>query len=106
MKTNTKAVRNLVRKHIHESVLNGKSEKYPDIETACREVRKGFDVYRASYRDSKFSSYLYALPFNFLFTCSDINSFLNGLGINPTGREFSCEKSSELYALLILKEIK
>ena len=51
-----------------------------------------------------FIDYIFGLPFDFYFWDDDIIDFLNGLGINPTNKEFSKQESRNLYIHLIYRE--
>ena len=53
----------------------------------------------------RFHDYLMGIPFGFEFENWKIAEFLNGLGINPEGKEFDSEKSNRLYTYLIFKTL-
>jgi 5-formaminoimidazole-4-carboxamide-1-beta-D-ribofuranosyl 5'-monophosphate synthetase len=113
MKTNSKEVKELIKKHILESVSNNEGKYFTSLNELKEHVKNEFNRvanYPANLRQfpnnqDRFSDYLNGLPFNFLFYYSDINDFLNSLGINPENKEHSDEKSVKLYHYLIFREI-
>ena len=113
MRTNSKAVRALIQAHILENVTDGNGDTFPTLPEAIAHLRAEFDRvanYPANLRrfpnnQDRFHDYLMGIPFGFEFTHHGIAEFLNGLGINPTGKELNSEKSARLYSYLIFKEI-
>lgn len=113
MKTNCKAVRELVRAHILESVTDGNGDTYATFPEAIARLRDEFErvanyphnLRRLPNNQERFQDYLMGIPFGFEFTNSGISAFLNGLGINPTGKEYDDAKSARLYTALIYREI-
>jgi hypothetical protein len=112
-RTSSKHVRELVRAHILESVTDGNGDTFPALPGAIAHLKAEFDRvanYPANLRripndQDRFRDYLMGLPFGFEFTQHGIAEFLNGLGINPEGKEFDPEKSAHLYAYLIYREL-
>jgi hypothetical protein len=113
MKTNSKAVREAIRAHILENVTDGNGDTFPTLPEALAHLKSEFERvanYPANLRripnhQDRFHDYLMGIPFGFEFTHSGIAGFLNGLGINPTGKEYPPEKSARMYAALIYREI-
>jgi hypothetical protein len=90
MRTNTKLVQDQIKAHILESMslmdiketianLKGYDNVYTDYQAIAKMVDGG----------------------TFLFYHSDVKDFLNNLGINPDNKEYSNEKSWNLYKHLI-----
>jgi hypothetical protein len=112
LRTNSKEVREKVRQHILERVLNEYGEPFPSLEAACHELLAEFemvaghpyDVRRIPNNQERFRDWMTGRPFSFEYTHHGIAEFLNGLGINPEGKEYDSEKSSILYHYLIYSE--
>ena len=95
MKSNCKEVKNAIRAHILdfytstelvsevEGLMRNCSRLYPTVYHAVRHMVEGgcFLVYN-----------------------NDIINFLNGLGINPNGKEYDCAQSFELYCHLLARD--
>ena len=113
IRTNSKTVRLAIRQHILEEVTDGKGDPFPTFDDAKAHLLAEFERvanYTANLRripnnQDRFHDYLMGLPFGFEYTNKGIADFLNGLGINPDGREFDPEKSASLYSYLIYREI-
>lgn len=113
MKTNSKQVRELVRQHILDCVYDENENTYDNIGDACKRLSDEFErvagyehnLKRIPNNQDRFSDYLQGLPFHFHFVNSDVESFLNGLGINPENKEFDSDKSLKLYHYLIFREM-
>lgn len=113
MKTNSKEVRNEIIAHILQNVRDYEDNQFTDIQEAKNHVKKEFErvanypynLKKFPNNQDRFSDYLCGLPFNFLFYNSDIQEYLNSLGINEQGKEYSDEKSLKLYHYLIYREI-
>lgn len=110
MRTNSKIVREQIRQHILDCVTDN---EYNDFKQAADRVKAEFEMVanypynmqRFPNNQDRFSDYLCGLPFNFHFNYYDIQQYLNGLGINPDGQEYSNDKSMRLYHYLIFREI-
>jgi hypothetical protein len=113
MKTNSKEVRNAIKTHILECVYNFEGEEFKTIKEACTHMYNEFErvanyptnIHNIPNDQKRFSDYLNGLPFNFLFYYSDVKDFLNGLGINPNGKEFTDEETIKRYHYLIYSEM-
>ena len=113
MKTNSKAVKLAMRQHILENVTDGNGDPFSTYEAAQGHLRAEFarvadypdKLRRFPNNQDRFHDYLMGIPFGFEFTNCGIAAFLNGLGINPTGKAFDPEKSARLYSYLIHREI-
>lgn len=106
MKTNSKAVKETMRQHILESVTDGNGDTFPTFDAARAHLKSEF-ARVADYPSNllRFHDYLMGIPFGFEFEDHRITEFLNGLGTNPTGKEYDAEKSARLYTYLIFREI-
>jgi len=112
LRTNSKEVREKVRQHILESVLDEYGESFPSLKAACHKLLAEFErvaghpyeVRRIPNNQERFRDWMMGLPFSFEYTHYGIAEFLNGLGINPEGKEYDSEKSSILYHYLIYSE--
>jgi len=113
MKTNSKEVREKIRKHILECVTDSEEKTYKTFEEAKKRLWDEFqrvtgdEITRRNYPNTqdRFKSYMQGIPFRFEYAYFEIKTFLNNLGINPTGKEYSPEKSETLYYNLIFREI-
>ena len=113
MKTNSKAVRESMIAHILECVFDYNEQSFATIEEAREYIKSEFErvaghpynIKRFPNKQDRFIDYLNGLPFGFLMYYDDIAAFLNGLGINPEGKEYSGEKSTRLYHYLIFREV-
>lgn len=113
MKTNNKTVRDAVKRHILECVLDSNENKFTDFCDLQKYVKSEFErvanypynLKRYPNNQDRFSDYLCGLPFNFEFYTENIVLFLNSLGINPDNKTFSTDKSMKLYHYLIFREI-
>ena len=113
LRTNSKAVREQIRAHILENVTDGDGDTFATFAEAQEHLRSEFDrvanhpnnLRRFPNNQDRFLDYLMGIPFDFEYTNAGIADFLNGLGINPEGREFDTDKSARLYAYLIYREI-
>jgi hypothetical protein len=111
MKTNSKEVRNKIKEHILECVYDYEENEFTAIKDACNHLYSEFKrvtsedgFLRKKSDQEKFSWYLMGLPFRFHFINHDIESYLNSLGIIPSGKKFDSEKSMVLYHYLIFSE--
>ena len=112
-RTNSLHVREQIRAHILDCVHDHQEEPFDSIQGACQHVMACFDSWDCEYErkrtpnhQERFSDWLWGLPFNFEYTHCGIADFLNGLGINPEGREYGSEKASKLYHHLIWSEVQ
>jgi hypothetical protein len=109
MKTNSKEVRAKIDAHILECVYSENEETYSTIKEACTRLRFEFErvanyeynMRRIPNHQERFTDWLRGLPFHFYYYNSDIEDFLNGLGINPNGKEYTSEQMWKLYGYLI-----
>ena len=114
VKTNSKQVREQIKQHIMDCTLDENEKPFQTFEGAKNRVLSEFkrvanypnNLQRFPNNQDRFSDYLNGLPFNFEFTYYGIKEYLNGLGINPTGKEYSSDKSLKLYHALIWREIQ
>lgn len=112
-RTNSKHVKELVKKHIFKCVFDYEDNEFKAFDELKKFVKSEFNrvtnypynLRKFPNEQERFSDYLSGLPFNFLFYYFDIKDFLNGLGINPEGKEYSNKKSLKLYHHLIYREI-
>lgn len=92
LNTNCKEVKNQIRAHIQEfmtpSELKANAEALIDKQNPT--------LYHAVKKMVQGGS--------FLCYYNDVKNFLNGLGINPENKEYSDEKSWELYCHLIARD--
>ena len=113
MKTNSKQVTEAIKKHILDSVYDFEGQPFENFEDCKKHVKNEFErvanypynLKRIPNTQERFSDYLNGAPFNFLMYYFDMKEFLNGLGINPEGKEYSDEKSAKLYHYLIFKQV-
>lgn len=113
MKSNNTQVRNAVKAHILQSVYNYEGNEFETFEEAKNHLKAEFErVANYPYNlkkfpntQDRFADYLAGLPFNFEFETYKQEEFINGLGINPTNKEYSSDKVNTLYSYLIFKEI-
>ena len=99
MRTNTKIVSNKIQEHIKE---------YYTIEELKEQV-KALQTPR-EYKCFTHTASIYEALVEmveggcFLVYNSDVQEFLNSLGINPEGKEYDVQKSWDLYKHLIVRE--
>jgi hypothetical protein len=113
LRTNSKVVMDKVKEHILESVYDENEEEFDTIEKASKHVSEEFkrvadydnNKRRIPNNQDRFQDYLQGIPFNFEYEDYKIEEFLNGLGINPSGKEYSSEQMWKLYSYLIWKEV-
>ena len=113
MKTNSKQVRELIRAHVLGCVTDNNENTYPTFKEAAKRLLEEFDrvanhkhnLHRLPNDQERFSDYLCGLPFSFEYTHEGIKDYLNGLGINPTGKEYTNDANMKLYHYLIWSEI-
>ena len=113
MKTNSKQVREQIKQHILDCVYDENENEYQTLEEAKERLLSefervtGHEYYLKRYPNNqeRFSQYLMGIPFHFEYTNHGIAEYLNGLGINPNGREFDSAKSQHLYHYLIYREL-
>jgi len=112
VRTNSKVVREAVRQHILDSV-DDDGEYFDNIDDASTymierfksEFDHPYERRRTPNNQERFQEYLAGLPFSFHYYYSDVEDFLNGLGINPDGKKYSDEQMMRLYSYLIWREI-
>ena len=113
MKTNSKEVREQIKKHILGCVQDENENYFTSIDQAANRLYSEFNrvanhannMRRYPVDQERFSDYLDGLPFHFHYYHGDIKEFLNSLGINPGNKTFSDEKSHKLYHYLIYSEM-
>jgi len=101
MRSNTKIVREKVRNHIFSFCENnGNEEACLDELRDNREAARHHDMtdYQAGVELVKGGS--------FLVYHYEVKEFLNSLDINPQGKEYSDEKSWNLYCHLVSSELE
>tara|TARA_R110002074_G_scaffold137593_1_gene282718 strand:+ start:744 stop:1106 length:363 start_codon:yes stop_codon:yes gene_type:complete len=115
LKTNSKEVKTLIKKHILTICKNDKENSFKKFENCAKHFYSDFDR-AANYNYNlkkfpnnieRFADYLQGLPLEVrvpMFT-EDLKDFLNSLGINNENKIYSYEKMINLYALLIYREI-
>ena len=111
--TNSKEVREAIKKHILENVLDENENEFKNIDEASQYVADEFkrvadypyNLQKYPNNQKRFTDYLQGIPFGFYFYNDDIENFLNGLGINPSGKKYSSDKMWDLYGALIWKEV-
>lgn len=113
VRTNSNSVRAAVRAHILEAVTDGNGDPFHTFEKAAEHLKGEFErvadypnnLRKFPNNQNRFHDYLMGIPFAFEYTNYGISEFLNGLGINPEGKEYDPMKSAQLYASLIYREI-
>lgn len=113
MKTNSKQVREAIKQHILDCVYSETGETYPTIQQACQRLKSEFErvtghahnLQKFPNNQDRFSDYLMGLPFHFEYEHSEIEMYLNGLGINPEGKQYSYDQQQKLYHYLIFNEM-
>jgi hypothetical protein len=90
MRSNRKEVVNKIQEHIREY--------YEGIE----DLKSDVEVQRQATTYHNFIKLVEGGSFLVYYT--DIQDFLNGLGINPNNKEYSNEKSWELYKHLLARD--
>mgnify|MGYP007082156011 CR=1 FL=1 len=113
VRTNSKAVRLAMQAHILANVTDGNGDTFPTFDAARAHLKAEFarvadypnNLRRFPNHQDRFHDYMMGIPFGFEFENWKIKDFLNGLGINPEGKEFDADKSARLYTYLIYKEI-
>jgi|688.fasta_scaffold1140117_1 hypothetical protein len=113
LSTNSKEVKEAIKKHIIECVYNYEEKEFNTFEESAKHLYEEFkrctegDGYlRNKSEQEKFSYWLTGLPFHFHYSNFDIENFLNSLGINPEGKIYEFEKMQHLYHYLIFREMK
>lgn len=91
---------NEVRKAVQEHIIS----YYENIDDLKAEV-KNLKGYNTIYTDYQAGAYM-VQGGSFLCYYSDVKDFLNSLGINPTNKEYTDEKSWELYKHLVAINIE
>jgi hypothetical protein len=111
LSTNSKEVKEAIKKHIIDCVYNYDEKEFNTIQEAAKHLynefkrcTEGDGFLRNKSDQDKFSYWLTGLPFHFHFSYFDIENFLNSLGINPEGKTFDNDKSQKLYHYLIYRE--
>ena len=110
--TNSKQVRDAMRKHILDAVTDENGDTLSTFEQAKERLAADFDrvanypnnIHRFPNEEGRFHDYLMGVPYSFEFANHEITNFLNNLGINPCGKEYDTDKSARLYTYLIFKE--
>ena len=112
MRTNSKEVRNAIKKHILESVYDYSENTFSTLQEACKHLYNEFNRVanhvnnkkRIPNEQKRFEDYLQGIPFHFHYTNEDIETFLNSLGINKDGKKYEPSQMWNLYAYLIYIE--
>mgnify|MGYP001233900054 CR=1 FL=1 len=103
-----------VKKHILECVYDNNEQEFKTIGEAVKHLTNDFkrvadyqnNLKRIPNNCQRFTDYLQNIPFNFEYENYKLESFLNGLEINPNNKEYSSDKMWNLYGLLIFREIE
>ena len=111
--TNSKQVREAIKQHILENVYDENEEQFKTLDGATQYLAEEFkrvadhrnNLARYPNNQERFTDYLRGIPFNFYFYNDDIEDFLNGLGINPSGKKYTPDQMWKLYGALIWKEV-
>jgi len=114
VKTNSKQVKEQIKQHIIDCVTDEEGNNYSTFGKAKERLLSEFkrvanypnNLQRFPNNQDRFSDYLNGLPFNFEFTYYGLKEYLNGLGINPTGKKYSASVSLKRYHALIWREIQ
>lgn len=110
---NTEELRNAMRAHILESVTDYNGDVFPTEEEAINHLKNEFErvanypynLQKFPNNQDRFNDYLMGIPFGFEFEYHRIVEFLDSLGFNPRGSQFSDDTSAKFYSYLIFKEI-
>lgn len=113
LSTNSKEVKEAIKRHILECVYNYNEENFNTLEEAKKYLNAEFErvaghpynLRRFPNNQDRFSDYLAGIPFWFEFETYKIEEFLNGLGINPEGKKYDANKIFNLYSYLIFREL-
>ena len=113
-KTNSKIVKELVKKYIKETVYNENENCFKSFKNAAKCLNDDFkrvanypnNLKRFPNNVQRFKDYLQGAPFWFPVYNQDIEDFLNSLGINKENKIYSSDKMWNLFALLIYREIE
>ena len=113
MRTNSKEVREQIRKHILDCVCDAEENYYSNIDDAAQRLTDEFrrvadhpyNLKKLPVNQERFSDYLNGLPFSFHYSFYDIAQYLNSLGINPTNKKYDDNRSTRLYHYLIWREV-
>lgn len=95
MRSNTKAVRSLVKAHILDTI-----ESVEELISNLEAVG-GMPETQTTYQQAKYL----VEGGSFLVYYQEVKEFLNGLGINPNNKEYTDSQSWDLYRHLIASEI-
>ena len=114
MRTNAKEVKNRIKKHILECVLDYNEEQFKTVNEAIEHLTNDFkrvadypnNMRRIPNNCNRFIDYLQGIPFGFEIEYHKVETFLNSLGINPKNKKYSNDKMFNLYGLLIFREIQ
>ena len=113
MKSNSKQVRQAIDKHILECVYNHEGEEFKTLKEACNHLNNEFkrvanysnNLKRFPNTQDRFSDYLQGSTFHFEFEFFKMDEFINGLGINPQGKEFDYDQVQKRYHYLIYSQM-
>lgn len=111
--TNSKEVKEAIKNHILECVYDYEENTFPTLSQAKKHLLQEFErvagheynLRKFPNHQARFADYLSGIPFWFEFETYKIEEFLNGLGINPEGKEFDANKTFQLYSYLIFREL-
>ena len=114
-KTSSKEVRTAIRKHVKAIVENENGNSFKKFENSAKHFYNDFNK-NANYTHNinrlpndvqRFADYLQGLPFAVTVPMysENLETFLNGLGINNEKKVYSYERMLNLYAMLIYREI-
>lgn len=101
MKSNTNQVKAKINEHILSYFDKDAGWDSDDRLANLKEQMKSFDYMPTAYAGGKYM----AEGGTFLIYTQDMADFLNGLGINPDGKEYPDHKVFEQYCHLIGRQI-
>jgi len=113
MRSNSKAVREQVRKHILECVHDHEDKQFDTFEDAAVHLRKEFErvanhpynMQRIPNHQERFADYMMGVPFYFEYAYAPMKEKLvEWLGASD--KKFSDEKVAHMYYYLIFKEVQ
>lgn len=101
MKSNTNQVKALINEHILSHFDEDHGWESPDRLANLKDQLRSFDYMPTDYAKGKYM----AEGGTFLIYYKDQREFLDGLGINPDGKEYPDHKVFEQYCHLIGRQV-
>jgi hypothetical protein len=110
MRSNCKAVRDKIKLHILDCTFDANFKNFEACAIAIykefmRVTDNSYCKHHFPNQQLRFSNYLDGLPYDFYFYYSDINNYLDTLGLNKPKRKITDEDSEKLYHYLIFSEV-